>query len=100
MAQTIVNSATLKSKVQELKSLNSNLKTQISNLTTQEASLNSMWDGDANTAFHSAFQNDVTQMNNFYNAIEKYVTVLQEIATKYDNAEQSNQNIASTRKYK
>lgn len=100
MAQTIVNSKTLKSKAQELKRLNSNLKTQISNLTTQETSLNRMWDGDANTAFHNAFQNDVTQMNNFYNAIEKYVTVLQEIAAKYDNAEQSNQNVASTRKYK
>ena len=99
MAQTIVNSSTLKSKAQALKNLNNNLKTQITNLTTQESSLNGMWDGDANTAFHNAFQKDVTQMNNFYNAIEKYVTVLLEIANQYDNAEQSNQNIASTRKY-
>lgn len=99
MAQTIVNSSTLKSKAQELKNLNNNLKTQITNLTTQESSLNGMWDGDANTAFHNAFQKDVTQMNNFYNAIEKYVSVLLEIANQYDNAEQSNQNIASTRKY-
>lgn len=99
MAQTIVNSATLKSKASELKNLNNNLKTQISNLTSHESSLNGMWDGDANTAFHNAFQKDVTQMNNFYNAIEKYVSVLQEIAAKYDSAEQSNQNIATTRKY-
>lgn len=99
MAQTIVNSATLKSKASELKNLNNNLKTQISNLTSHESSLNGMWDGDANTAFHNAFQKDVTQMNNFYNAIEKYVTVLQEIAAKYDSAEQANQNIATTRKY-
>ena len=99
MAQTIVNSSTLKRKAQDLKNLNNNLKTQITNLTTQESSLNGMWDGDANTAFHNAFQKDVTQMNNFYNAIEKYVSVLLEIANQYDNAEQSNQNIASTRKY-
>lgn len=99
MAQTIVNSSTLKRKAQDLKNLNNNLKTQINNLITQESSLNGMWDGDANTAFHNAFQKDVTQMNNFYNAIEKYVTVLLEIANQYDNAEQSNQNIASTRKY-
>lgn len=99
MAQTIVNSSTLKSKAQELKNLNNNLKTQITNLTTQESSLNGMWDGDANTAFHNEFNKDITQMNNFYNAIEKYVSVLLEIANQYDSAEQSNQNIASSREY-
>lgn len=100
MAQTIVNSNTLRTKAQSLKQLNARFKNEVANLTVQENSLNKMWDGDANTAFHNAFQSDITQMNNFYNAIEKYVQILLEIAKKYEDAEQSNQNIASTRKYK
>ena len=69
---TIVTTTTLKSKANELKSLNSNFKKQVSALREQEKSLNSMWDGEANTAFHNAFEKDATQMDNFYNAIEKY----------------------------
>lgn len=100
MANNItVNTTTMRSKASELKSANGQLKTQIGNLTTEEEALNSMWDGDANTAFHNAFQKDIAQMNNFYNAIEKYCSALEEIAGKYDSTEQSNQSIASTRKY-
>lgn len=100
MANTItVNTATLRSKASELRSQNKNFKNQISNLTTQENSLNSMWDGDANTAFHNAFNKDITQMNNFYNAIEKYCTTLEEIAKQYDSTEKANQSIAAKRNY-
>ena len=38
-------------------------------------------------------------MNNFYNAIEKYVQTLQEIAKKYDAAEQKNVSTATKRAY-
>lgn len=100
MANTItVNTATLRSKASELRSQNKNLKTQIGNLTTQENSLNAMWDGDANTAFHNAFNKDITQMNNFYNAIEKYCSTLEEIAKQYDSTEKANQSIAAKRNY-
>lgn len=100
MANTItVNTATLRSKASELRSQNRNFKTQIGNLQTQESALNAMWDGDANTAFHNAFVKDITQMNNFYNAIEKYATTLEEIAKQYDSTEQANQSIASKRNY-
>lgn len=100
MANSItVNTATLRSKASELKQLNNRFKAQVSNLKSNEQSLNSMWDGDANNAFHAAFSKDAVQMNNFYNAIEKYITSLEQIASKYDNAEKTNQSIASTRKY-
>lgn len=100
MANNItVNTATLRTKASELRQQNSQFKTQVDNLNTQEGSLNSMWDGDANDAFHTAFQKDITQMNNFYNAIEKYASSLEEIAKQYDSTEQANQSIASTRKY-
>lgn len=58
-----------------------------------------MWDGDANDAFHAAFTKDVTQMNNFYNAIEKYVSNLNEIVKKYEAAESKNLQTAKERKY-
>lgn len=95
-----VNTSTVTNKAGELKSLNSNLKKQIETLTTTENSLNSMWEGDAKEAFHKAFSNDVIQMNNFYNAIEKYVASLQEIVSAYEKAEKTNLNTATTRAYK
>ena len=95
-----VNTSTITNKAGELKSLNSNLKKQIETLTTTENSLNSMWEGDAKEAFHKAFSNDIIQMNSFYDAIEKYVTSLQEIVSAYEKAENANLNTANTRSYK
>jgi WXG100 family type VII secretion target len=100
MAKTItVNSGTLKKKANELKSLNSKFKKQVTALRTEEKSLNKMWDGDANDAFHAAFEKDTTQMDNFYNAIEKYVSNLNEIIAAYEKAEKTNTNTATKRKY-
>ena len=93
-----VTTATLTKKATELKSINSKFKTQIESLKTAENSLNSMWDGEANDAFHKEFTKDVTQMTNFYNAIEKYVTSLNEIVKQYENAERTNTSTATTRK--
>jgi WXG100 family type VII secretion target len=101
MANSItVTTAELRTKAGDLRTKNSSLKTQIGNLETEESSLNSMWDGDANTAFHSAFTSDIAQMNAFYNAIENYCTALENIAQKYDSAESKNQSTASTRTYR
>ncbi len=101
MANSItVTTSQLRSKAGELRAKNGSLKTQITNLQTEEASLSSMWDGDANTAFHTAFSNDINQMNNFYTAIENYCRALENIAIQYDKAESTNQSTASTRTYK
>lgn len=96
----MVNTSTLTNKAGELKSLNSNFKKQVEALTTTENSLNSMWEGDAKQAFHTAFSRDIVQMNNFYNAIEQYVAKLQEIVSAYEKAENANLNTANTRTYK
>ena len=100
MAGIIANTTTIKSKAQELNNLNNRLKTQIKNLESQEKTLNGMWEGDSKAAFQTAFNKDVIQMNNFYNAIAKYVQALNEIAAKYEAAERANTNIATTRNYK
>ncbi|MDO5411619.1 MAG: WXG100 family type VII secretion target [Lachnospiraceae bacterium] len=101
MSNTIqVSTTTLKNKANDLKNQNSRLKTQIDNLKTQEKHLNGMWDGEANDAFHKAFEQDITQMHNFYNAIEQYVAKLNEIAKAYEDAERKNIALANQRKYK
>lgn len=95
-----VSTSTLTNKASQLKSLNSKLKTQIESLKTAEASLNQMWDGEANDAFHKVFNDDVNQMNNFYKEMEKYVQSLEQIAKEYEKAEKANMSKATTRKYK
>ena len=100
MASTItVTPAELKTKASELKQFNSSLKTQIEELRAQESTLVGKWEGDAKNAFDAAFKKDATQMDNFYNAIERYVAALLEIAARYESAENANTNIASTRNY-
>ena len=102
MANTMIQATTgtLTNKAAELKSLNSRFQAQVTQLRTQESSLNSMWEGEARTAFHSAFEKDVTQMDNFYNLIEKYAQSLNEIAKEYDRAEKVNVSTATNRSYK
>ncbi len=89
----------LRTKVETLRTLNSEFKARTNDLTDTEASLNGMWEGEAREAFHSAFQSDITQMGNFYNAIEVYAMRLNDIANRYEAAEAANREIAVDRVY-
>lgn len=92
-----VTSSQLLSKAEELTNLNSQFKTQVGTLEETELSLCSMWEGEAKNAFHTQFQKDKTQFDNFFNAIQVYVQTLQSIAQKYAQAEQQNVDVANTR---
>lgn len=94
-----VSSQELKSKAEELRQLNATFKSTTSELESSEGNLNSMWQGDANDQFHKAFSNDKIQMDNFYNAIEKYVSVLLEMVANYESVEARNTDTATTRNY-
>lgn len=94
-----VSAAELKAKAGELRNLNSQFKTQVGNLESQEQALIGMWEGEARDAFNTAFNNDKTQMDNFYNLIEQYCVALENIAAKYEMAESQNVSTASTRTY-
>ena len=101
MATSIkVSSAGLQSGIEELTQLNANFKTQISNLVETESALNSMWEGEARTAFHTAFTSDKGQMDTFYNEILKYITALQSILKLYEQMESRNVATATARTYK
>ena len=100
MAEIRVTSAELKNKAAELRGLNDKFQAAIEELTANEQQLMGMWDGDSKEAFHAAYNNDKTQMDNFYAAIEKFCQVLEMNAAQYENAEAKNTNTASTRSYK
>ncbi|MBE6707688.1 MAG: WXG100 family type VII secretion target [Ruminococcaceae bacterium] len=94
-----VSANELIAKANELKNLNAQLKAAIGELEANEETLRTMWEGEANDAFHTAFTNDKIQMTNFYNAIEVYIYRLLEIAAKYQQAEATSKEIASARTY-
>lgn len=99
MALIQVTASQLKAKAGELRDLNSQFKTQVTNLESDEQALAGMWEGEAKTAFHTAFNNDKGQMDNFYNLIEQYCVTLENIAIKYEQAESQNTETAASRTY-
>ena len=100
MAEIKVTSTELKNKATELRNLNSQFKSAVEDMTSNEQSLSTMWDGEAKDSFHTAFMNDKTQMDQFYQVIEKYCAALDQIAAQYEQAEIRNVNTATTRSYK
>jgi len=94
-----VSAAQLRAKAEEMAAQNAQLKAQIEAMVDAEQRLSTMWEGDANAAFHAAFQRDKTQFSNFYNAIQLYIQALQSAASRYAQAESQNVDIATTREY-
>lgn len=99
MSQFKVTASTLTTQATELTDLNGRFKSAVEQLVTSEANLNSMWDGEANDAFHNAFTTDKGKMDEFYNLIIQYVERLNSIATRYIQTERTNTEIASNRTY-
>ncbi|MDO5574789.1 MAG: WXG100 family type VII secretion target [bacterium] len=99
MAMIQVTASELRKQAEVLRGLNTKFQTQVTNLETVEQSLKGMWEGQANTAFHSAFVKDKGQMDNFHSAIEQYIAALLVIAQKYEQTEMKNTDTATTRVY-
>ena len=99
MAELSVIVSELRSKADELEGLNQQFLSQVGTLEETEGALNGMWEGDARTSFHTAFTNDVTQMHNFYNAVETYVQTLESAIAMYEQAEAQNVEMAVERHY-
>ena len=99
MAEILVTSSQVRKTAEELQTLNGQFQARVTDLENQEANLSSMWEGEANTAFHNAFQKDKGQMDNFYNLISQYIQTLLNIAAEYEKAETMNTNTGNTRTY-
>mgnify|MGYP001043957505 FL=1 len=100
MAEIKVTSGELKNKASELRQLNQQFKKAVEDMVNTEQQLMGMWDGEAKDSFHNAFNSDKSQMDVFYETIEKYCQTLEVNAQKYEAAEQKNLQTASTRTYK
>lgn len=99
MSEFRVSLNEVQSKAEELKNLNSQFKSAVSELESIEQELVSMWEGAARDTFNNAFNQDKTQMSNFYAVVELFCQTLLEIASKYAQAEAVNVETASTRNY-
>lgn len=99
MPEIKVTATELKNKASDLRQQNSQLRTAVNQLVTDENSLAGMWEGEAQKAFRTAFNNDKRQMDEFINTIEKYCQALEQNAQKYGTAEQTNLSTASSRTY-
>lgn len=94
-----VTARELRNGAQEIQNLNSQFKAKASELSEKERALCGMWEGSARDAFHQAFTGDGQQLENFHQLIAEYVRILTDIATRYEQAEARNKEIASARSY-
>lgn len=99
MAFFQVTSQELRNAAERISDLNSQFKERALQLREQEASLCSMWEGQAKDTFHQAFTRDRQQMDTFVQLINQYVQALLEIAVRYEQAENRNREIAAARSY-
>ena len=99
MPEILVTAAQVKAKAEELRTMNEQFKSMVSELESQEVDLNSMWEGQANDAFHNAFMRDKSQMENSHSVMTMYISTLEQIAAEYEKAEAQNMMIGNTRSY-
>lgn len=94
MAEIKVNAQQLTSTANELRSMNAQFSSEIEALNNCQQQLNSMWVGEAKDKFNAAYNQDREKMNQFKQAIDKFITALEDIAQKYRKAEQQATTIA------
>lgn len=99
MSEFSVTIDQLRSVRDQLSEMNARFDSQRKQLAETASALNGMWEGDAKDKFSQEFNRDQTQMQNFYNALCRYVQVLDQNIAKYLEAESRNLEIASARRY-
>lgn len=98
MAEIRVTPKELRNKAQELQNLNKQFRAEVEKMVGYRSQLDSMWDGEARTAFDNAFDTDKVKWDTFARNIDDYVQKMLEAAETYETAEQNNLQTASVRK--
>ena len=98
MAEIKVTPQQLKDKAEILRNLNSKFRGEVEKMVGYEAQLASMWEGEAQKAFRTAFNTDKSKMETFAKNIDTYVQALLDDAQRYETAENAATNIATQRK--
>ena len=96
-ANFVVTASDLSTGANELSQLNQSFRSMVDQLVSTEASLNSMWEGEARDAFRKVFEEDKEQLMRFADLIDKYYQTLIQIADNYRKAEEVNTATAGTR---
>ena len=99
MAKFQVTTAELKAAIADLQEKNGTFKNKVSELEQSQQALRAQWQGDANTAFNTSFENDKAQWTTFSTLIDQYIQALQTILQTYEQAEATNTATANTRSY-
>lgn len=99
MSKYTVTASEMQTAISELNSANAEFKNRVSELEAAQQELASMWQGDANTAFNNAFQNDKGQWATFASLTDQYIQTLSTILKTYQTAESTNTETARTRTY-
>ncbi|MGN9106677.1 WXG100 family type VII secretion target [Oliverpabstia intestinalis] len=99
MAKFQVTTAELKAAIADLQEKNGTFLTKVNELEQAQQALRAQWQGDANTAFNTAFENDKAQWMNFSKLITQYIQALQTIMETYEKAEAANTTTATNRSY-
>ncbi|MCI9162214.1 MAG: WXG100 family type VII secretion target [Lachnospiraceae bacterium] len=99
MALIRVTASQVRNTSSSLRDYNQNFSTQVQNLQESEASLSSMWEGQAKDAFHAAFESDKEFMIQFNKLVDQYCQALDNIAAEYEKAENVNTETARTRSF-
>lgn len=91
MASTItVTPQELRKIAEELRQYNESYKRQLEEMAAIKNSLNMKWEGTAKEAFNKKFEERATLFDAFYAAIQGYISVLLNIAERYDNVDRRN----------
>lgn len=98
MAEIRVTPKELRNKAQELQNLNKQFRAEVEKMVGYRSQLDSMWDGEARTAFDHAFDTDKVKWDTFARNIDEYVQKMLEAAETYETAEQNNLQTAVIRK--
>lgn len=92
-----VTPSALRNKAGELRAQNKLLRTYIESMRNQEQGLRGMWEGEAHDIFAREFMKDAGKMDEFCAAIDTFAASLEEIASEYERAENTNTMTATVR---
>lgn len=96
MEKLVVTSSKLKSISDQFKGVAKQVKATTENMKSVVNSINSAWEGEAASAYMNQFKKLYEDMDQMYQMIMEYDTDLDEIAQKYNQAEQANEQLAQS----
>ncbi len=85
--------------ISQLKRYNDQFAAKLSEMDSTQRSLDSAWDGEANTEFNNLYKRESAIFKQFKQVVDEYITRLKAIKDEYVRTETQNQKIAGTRGY-